>query len=75
MSREITVRDVGHVYAADPGDLWFAGRVSRGPRRVVGRRAAVHLTEEAAVRLASELLAVVSARQARRFGCRSEVER
>jgi hypothetical protein len=64
---EITVGDVGHAYAADPGDLWFVGRVSGGPRRILGSRAAVHLTEEAAVRLATELLAIVSIRQAHRL--------
>jgi hypothetical protein len=65
VKREIVVSDVGHAYAADPGDLWFSGQVTSGPRAILGNRASVHLTEQSAVRLATELLTIVFARRAR----------
>ncbi len=65
MRRQLTLADVGHVYGVDPGQLWFSGCLAGGPiTRLLGRRATVHLTNEAALRLAIELLAIVSARYA-----------
>jgi hypothetical protein len=61
----ITVSDVGHPYGVDPGDLWFSGRLIEGPSDIVGRRVVLHVTEEAADRLANELLKILSARRAR----------
>ena len=73
MRPHITIGDVGHAYGVEPGNLWFSGRVAGGPKSVVGHRITVRLTEEAAARLASELLAIVSARRARR--CAQEAQR
>jgi hypothetical protein len=69
MKPEITVSGGGHAYGVDPGDVWFAGQVTGGPAGILGRRVAVHLTEEAAVQLATELLVIVSSRRSRPVQC------
>ena len=74
MKPEITVSELGHAYAADPGDIWFSGQVTSGPMVILGGRASVHLTEEAAVQLATELLTIVFARWARLLRCPEESE-
>jgi hypothetical protein len=63
---EITVAGIGHVYGVDPGDLWFAGRLTAASERLTGRRVVVRLTEDEAGRLAAELLTILSSRRARR---------
>jgi hypothetical protein len=57
------VTAIGHAYAVDPGDLWFAGRVTTGPRSVRGRQVRVHLSPEEASRLADELQAILALRR------------
>jgi hypothetical protein len=65
----ITVSGVGHAYGVDPGHVWFAGHVTGGPTGILGHRAVVRLTEEAAVQLATELLVIVSTRRSRLARC------